>query len=100
MPPLVHSSFAPPSPSLASSTSTPPLVVLASMVPEMSRATTPPLVVSAVTRPESPVTLTPPFTVVNLTSAPDRHSHRVLDLGAAHVEPAAAAGQLGRDADA
>ena len=38
----------------ASSTSTPPFVVLASMAPAMSRAATPPLVVSAMMRPGEP----------------------------------------------
>jgi hypothetical protein len=66
---LVHSSFAPPSLTCASSTSTPPFVVLASIVPLTSRAVTPPLVVSAVMRPLSPVTSMPPLTVENLTSA-------------------------------
>ena len=69
IPPLTQPSLTPDSATLVSSTSTPPLVVLASIGPEMSTALMPPFVASAVTRPFSPLTCTPPLTVENLASA-------------------------------
>ena len=54
MPPLVHSSLTPPSATRVRSTSTPPLVVVASIGPPTSRPTMPPLVVSALMRPVQP----------------------------------------------
>ena len=69
IPPLVHPSLTPWSAMRVTSTSTPPLVVVASIGPPMPRPTMPPLVVSVLMRPVSPLTSMPPFTVEKSTSA-------------------------------
>ena len=74
-----------PRPRRVSSTSTPPLVVLASIAPETSRATTPPLVVSAVMRPARPVDVDAAVDRGEFHLRRGRHLHRVLDLHAVAV---------------